>query len=502
MEFPLTTQLSLKGVSKSYGERRVLNQITFSVSPGERAGIVGENGSGKSTLLRVIAGLEMPDDGEVTVSAAGGVGYLGQTHDLPGDHTVQQAIDAALAELRALERGIQEAAEAQDMDRYGELLTAFEARGGYEADARVDKAMHGLGLARIERSRVLSSLSGGELARLGLACVLAASPEILLLDEPTNHLDEAATTWLEDRLREHKGTVVTVSHDRIFLDRVATAILEVEGGTMTRFGGGYTGFLGEKAAARLRWEQAYADWQEEVRQVKEFAATTAHRVAVGRAMKDNNKMAYDRNAGRVQSSVASRVRQAQERLRRLEENPVPCPPRPLRFRGTFAPGTRTGTLVQLGQVRVAAGDRLLIHGPNGAGKSTLLAAIAAETGARAGYLPQEVTFDPDRTVIETYGGEAAALTATGLFPPDALELKVGALSVGQRRRLALAMLLAGEHDLLLLDEPTNHLSPTLVEELEEALDGYGGALVVVTHDRALRRRFTGMEISLSGGCVC
>ncbi|SDK37962.1 macrolide transport system ATP-binding/permease protein [Nonomuraea jiangxiensis] len=481
----------------------MLDQITASVRPGERAGIVGENGSGKSTLLRLIAGVESPDDGEVTVVAAGGVGYLGQTLDLPGHHTVQQAIDAALAELRAIERGMSEAAEAQDMDRYAELLTAFEARDGYEADARVDKAMHGLGLARVERSRVLSSLSGGERARLGLACVLAAAPEILLLDEPTNHLDEQAMSWLEDRLREHKGTVVAVSHDRIFLDRVATAILEVEGGTLTRFGGGYTGFRAAKAAARSRWEQAYAAWREEIEQVKEFAATTARRVAVGRDMKDNNKMAYDRNAGRVQSTVASRVRQAQERLRRLEDDPVPRPPEPLRFRGTFAPaGARTGPLAQIGPVRVEAGDRLLIHGPNGAGKSTLLAAVAAEAGERAGYLPQEVTFDPGRTVIETYGGQAAALMATGLFRPEALETKVGALSVGQRRRLALAVLLAGEHDLLLLDEPTNHLSLTLVEELERALDGYGGALVVVTHDRALRRRFTGTQISLPGATPC
>ncbi|MEV0617460.1 ABC-F family ATP-binding cassette domain-containing protein [Nonomuraea sp. NPDC050404] len=490
-------------MSKSYGQRRVLDHITFSIRPGERAGIVGENGSGKSTLLRLIAGMERPDDGEVTVSAAGGVGYLGQTLDLPGGHTVRQAIDAALAGLRALERGMQEAAEAQDMDAYGDLLTAFEARGGYEADARVDKAMHGLGLAGIERSRVLSTLSGGEQARLGLACVLAASPEILLLDEPTNHLDEAALTWLEGRLAEHRGTVVAVSHDRIFLDRVATTILEVEGGTMTRFGGGYTGFLAGKAAARQRWEQAYADWQEEIRQVKEFAATTAHRVAAGRDMKDNNKMAYDRNAGRVQSSVASRVRQAAERLRRLEEDPVPKPPRPLRFRGTFAPaGRRTGTLVESGGLRVEAGRRLLIHGPNGAGKSTLLAALAAEAGDRAGYLPQEVTFDPDKTVMETYGGPPMALMATGLLRPSALELKVGVLSVGQQRRLALAMLLAGEYDLLLLDEPTNHLSLTLVEELEQALDGYGGALVVVTHDRALRRRFTGTHISLTGVHAC
>ncbi|MEV4250916.1 ATP-binding cassette domain-containing protein [Streptosporangium canum] len=191
-----------------------MDQLTFSIRPGERAGIVGENGSGKSTLLRIIAGVDQPDDGEVTVSAAGGVGYLGQTLDLPGDHTVQQAVDAALAGLRALERGIQRAAEAQDLAAYGELLAAFEARDGYEADARVDKAMHGLGLARIERSRRLSTLSGGEQARLGLACVLAASPEILLLDEPTNHLSLALVEELEQALRDYRGTLVVVTHDR------------------------------------------------------------------------------------------------------------------------------------------------------------------------------------------------------------------------------------------------------------------------------------------------
>ncbi|MCW3819105.1 ATP-binding cassette domain-containing protein [Micromonospora sp. DR5-3] len=510
----MTTQLSLKGVTRSYGHRLVLDQLTFSVRPGERAGIVGENGSGKSTLLRLIAGVDVPDDGEVTVSAAGGVGYLGQTLDLPGDHTVQQAVDAALAELRALERGMQRAAEAEDMATYGELLTVFEARGGYGADARVDKAMYGLGLAHIDRSRVLSSLSGGERARLGLACLLAASPEILLLDEPTNHLDEAATTWLEERLRDHPGTVVVVSHDRVFLDRVTTAILEVEGGTITRFGGGYSGFLAEKAAARQRWEQAYADWREEIRRVTEFAATTAQRVAQGRPMTDNNKMAYDRNAGRVQSSVASRVRQAQERLRRLEADPVPRPPEPLRFRGVFA-GTvgAERTLVELrdlhveGRLHVAsltigARDRLLVEGDNGAGKSTLLRAIHTAAGSRAGYLPQEVDFRPGRTTRETYPGEPEALLATGLFHPEALDLDVAQLSVGQRRRLALAVLLAGEYELLLLDEPTNHLSLALAEELEQALDGFGGALVVVTHDRALRQRFNGRRISLSGGRIC
>ncbi|MEO3806445.1 ABC-F family ATP-binding cassette domain-containing protein [Nonomuraea sp. B1E8] len=534
----------------------------MSVGPGERAGVVGDNGSGKSTLLRLLAGVEAPDDGEVTVPDD--AGYLGQTLGLPPSHTVQQAIDAALAGLRAMERRMRELESSltdEVMGEYGELLTAYELRGGYQADARVDKAFHGLGLAHVGRDRVLSSLSGGEQARLGLACVLAASPRVLLLDEPTNHLDAPALAWLEDRLREHRGAVVAVSHDRIFLDRVATAVLEVERGAITRFGGGYTGFLAAKAAARARWEQSYAAWCEEVRQVRERAATTAHRVAAGRMMRDNNKVAYDRDAGRVQSSVASRVRNAHERLRRLEADPVPRPPEPLRFRGAFggapaahipsgAAGAAVGehetaptahvssgpagaaagehggavarVVVELRDVRVGerlrvdaltirAGDRLLVRGPNGAGKSTLLQTIAEHAGCtvgcRVGFLPQEVTFDPGQTVLDAYGlGHAderrAALLATGLFRPHTLGQKVGALSVGQQRRLALARLLGREHDLLLLDEPTNHLSPVLAEELEQALDAYDGTLVVVSHDRALTRRFRGDAIELMGGTIC
>ncbi|WP_431919179.1 ATP-binding cassette domain-containing protein [Nonomuraea jabiensis] len=661
----------------------------MSVKPGERVGVVGENGSGKSTLLRLLAGVERPDDGEVTL--ADDTGYLRQTLDLPPDHTVQQAVEAALAGLRAMERRIRELESALTDDvmaEYGELLTAYELRGGYEADARVDKAFHGLGLSRVGRDRPLSSLSGGERARLGLACVLAAAPRVLLLDEPTNHLDESALTWLEARLRERRGTVVVVSHDRVFLDRVATAVLEVEHGSITRFGGGYTGFLTAKAAARARWEQSYAAWCEEVRQVRDYAATTAHRVAAGRVMRDNNKMAYDRNAGRVQSSVASRVRNAHERLRRLEADPVPRPPAPLRFHGTFtptpdlpatpntppsapgqtpnaapeptaghqpgtqracdaapefipghrpgaqrtcdaaapehSPGRRPGAegapdttreptpsrqptpshqpasghapalshapapshapasghapapspapasgyapgvrrapdagrelglghqraghghaagydraaehgytgahdraqarvLVELRDVRVGdrlhvpsltleAGDRLLVRGANGAGKSTLLQALAEHAQVRVGHLPQEATFDPDLTVLDAYrhnhgyaDEQRAALLSTGLFKPPTLDQKVGTLSVGQRRRLALARLLAQEYDLLLLDEPTNHLSPVLAEEIEEALDDYRGGLVVVSHDRALIRRFRGTEITLAGGRIC
>ncbi|MFD8511463.1 ABC-F family ATP-binding cassette domain-containing protein [Streptomyces antimycoticus] len=532
----MPTQISLRGVTLSQGDRLLLDDVSFAVRPGERVGVVGENGAGKSTLLRLLAGSESPDDGAVVTVADGGIGHLGQTPELPPDHTVRDAVDAALAEVRAMERGLREL-EADlgggapgALSAYGDLLTAFEARGGYEADARVEKALHGLGLGGIGYERRLGSLSGGEQARLGLACLIAAAPEVMLLDEPTNHLDGAALSWLEEALRGHSGTVLAVSHDRVFLERVATAIVEVDADrrTLVRYGGGYAGFVAEQTAARRRWEQAYEEWCAETAALTEAATTVARRVAPGRGMKDGNKLAYDRDRGRVQSSVSSRVRNARERLRRLQEDPVPRPPEPLRFSALPAAGTADGALIDLHDVRVgerlavgrltvAAGERLLVHGANGAGKSTLLRVMAGweepDTGraarrGRIGYLAQEIPVArPRERLLSAFGRglpgtpeeQGALLLSYGLFRTDDLHVPAGSLSAGQRRRLALARLLARPADLLLLDEPTNHLALGLVEELEEALAQWTGALVVVSHDRLLRSRFTGRRCEIRGG---
>ncbi|MFF2810630.1 ABC-F family ATP-binding cassette domain-containing protein [Streptomyces sp. NPDC058000] len=532
----MPTQVSLHDVTKAHADRPLFDRVSLAVRPGERIGIVGENGAGKSTLLRIIAGLEPPDEGRAVLTADGGTGYLGQTPDLPGDHTVQDAIDAALAELRGIERrlrsletALEDATPAQ-LDEYGDLLTRFELRGGYEADARVDRALHGLGLHGLDRGRLLGSLSGGEQARLGLACLIAASPEVMLLDEPTNHLDATALDWLEEALLAHRGTVLAVSHDRLFLQRIATAVVEVDADrhALVRYGEGYGTFLAAKAAARRRWEQEYAQWCDEVAQLTEHAAGAAHGVAQGRAMKDNNKMAYDRDRGRVQASVSSRVRNAQERLRRLRAEPVPRPPEPLRFQAAPDTGETTGTLVRLDDVRVgdrlavdtltvSAGDRVLVHGANGAGKTTLLRVMVGLTApdsgtvvrrGRIGFLAQEIPVSrPTEPLLAAFGrgltGDAdelaALLLSFGLFRERDLHVPVGALSAGQRRRLTLARLLARPADLLLLDEPTNHLALALVEELEEALTAWPGALVVVSHDRLLRRRFTGRPYEIRDG---
>jgi macrolide transport system ATP-binding/permease protein len=530
------TQVTLRAVTQSFGDRLLLDRVDVSVRPGERIGIVGENGAGKSTLLRIVAARQRPDDGDVTVTAAGGIGYLGQTLDLSPEHTVADAVDLALAELRGLEHRLRtmeaglDHADAAGLAEYGDVLTAFELRGGYEADARTDKALHGLGLAYVTRDRRLGSLSGGEQARLGLACVLAAAPEVLLLDEPTNHLDETALCWLEDHLRGHTGTVLAVSHDRLFLDRVATSILDVDGDrrTVVRYGGGYAGYLTEQRAARARWEQAHQEWCAEIRRLTDYASTTAHRVAPDRPMKDRNKPAYDRDRGRVQSSVSSRVQNARERLRRLRAEPVPTPPQPLRFTGAQAGGGVEGPLVTLRHVRVeyrlavdeltvGAGERLLVHGANGAGKTTLLRVLAGalvpdagevRRAGRIGYLAQEIpTTRPRRTLLAEFADglvgtpdeHADLLRSLGLFREADLRVPTGSLSVGQRRRLGLARLLVWPVDLLLLDEPTNHLSLGLVEDLEQALTRFTGALVVVSHDRQLHRRFDGARRELRSG---
>ncbi|MFJ1789330.1 ABC-F family ATP-binding cassette domain-containing protein [Streptomyces anulatus] len=599
-------QLAMKDVSKAYGDRSVLDQVTLTVRPGEKTAVIGENGSGKSTLLRLLAGVEQPDTGEITVRFPGGTGYLAQTLDLDPADTVQDAVDAALAELRDLEHRIREAEAGlserkpgdpgptgEELAAYGDLLTAYEDRDGYRADARTEAALHGLGLAHLTRDRALATLSGGEQSRLALACVLAAAPELLLLDEPTNHLDARAVGWLEDHLRGHRGTVVAITHDRAFLERVTSVILEVDRDlrTVTRYGDGWDGYRTAKAAARRRWAQEHEEYLTDLARTGELVEAAGARLA---ATGGDPKQGFGKHRRSHEAKLSGQVRAARTRLDALRRSPVPPPPRPLAFTGrpavtdgTGAPGsartptgpgtadrdgtptgpgtadrdgtptgtgtgdrertatgtgtgdrerTATGTgtgdpartLVELDAVsvgdrlrlpslRVASGARLLVTGENGAGKTTLLRVLAGDLApdagtvirrARIGYLPQELPARPTRrTLLATFAAGrpgfpdeyADELLALGLFRPEDLDVPVASLSVGQQRRLALARLVTRPADLLVLDEPTNHIALSLVEELEQALDQYPGAVVVVSHDRSFRARFTGDVLELRAG---
>jgi macrolide transport system ATP-binding/permease protein len=549
-----TPQLSVKDVTKTYGTRTVLDQVSFTVRPGDKAAVIGENGSGKSTLLRLLAAAEAPDVGEITVAFPGGIGHLAQTLDLDPDHTVQDAVDLALAELRHMERQLRSAEERlgeaskDELAAYGELLIAYEQRGGYEADTRVDAAMYGLGLAGITRDRALDTLSGGEQSRLALACVLAAAPELLLLDEPTNHLDAAAVRWLEEHLRAHRGTVVAVTHDRGFLERIATTILEVDRDThaVRRYGDGWAGYRTARAAARRRAEQEHTDWVEEVARIEELLEAAGKRLAT--TGKDP-RQGFGKHRRSHESKLGGQVRSVRERLGQLRRHPVAAPPEPLRFTATLptadgaprvedsspsAPpssrascplaeldGVRVGARLRLdGLLSIGPGQRLLVTGENGAGKTTLLRVLAgdlepdagvARRPARIGYLAQELP--AHSTPLPLLAAFAAGrpgpareyadqLLTLGLFREQDLDVPVAALSAGQQRRLQIARLVTRPADLLVLDEPTNHVALDLVEDLEAALASYPGAVVAVSHDRGFRERFPGDRLELRGGRRC
>ncbi|MCX5328922.1 TlrC/CarA/OleB/SrmB family ABC-F type ribosomal protection protein [Streptomyces sp. NBC_00140] len=534
-----TSQLTLHHVTKRYPGRTVLDQVSFTLKPGEKAGLIGDNGAGKSTLLRLIAGQESPDSGELTVIAADGIGYLPQSLPLPPSATVQDAVDLALADLRALEAELHQAEQAlrdstdpAQLATYAELLGRYETRDGYDADHRVDIALHHLGLPTLHRERRLGTLSGGERSRLALAGVLAGRPELLLLDEPTNDLDDQAVEWLEGQLRAHHGTVLAVTHDRVFLERLTTTVLEAEAGKVTRYGDGYAGYRTAKAAERHGRLQEYEQWRNELARNERLAA--GHAIALDaiprKAPLANFGHGGFRARGRAHGAMA-RIRNARERVERLTANPVAPPPDPLVFRAQVATTGQAAELpaVELSDVRIkdrlhlnsltlGGSGRLLVTGPNGAGKTTLLRLLAGElrpdegsvqVPGRVGHLRQDETpWPPGLTLAEAFAfgragsadEHADALLSLGLFDPAQLRLRMGELSYGQRRRVDLARLVSQPAELLLLDEPTNHLSPALVEELQEALTGYPGAIVLVTHDRALRTRFRGEHLHLSGSC--
>ncbi|MFF6974827.1 MULTISPECIES: TlrC/CarA/OleB/SrmB family ABC-F type ribosomal protection protein [Streptomyces] len=536
-----TAQLAVHDLTKRYDEKLVLDHVHLSVRPGEKVGVIGDNGSGKSTLLKLLTGHERPDSGEVTVSAPGGVGYLAQALDLPADATVQDAIDLALTELRALEAQLRCDAERLEtagegpalesaLTAYERHLALYEARDGYRAEDRVDIALYGLGLPGLARDRLLGSLSGGERSRLALAATLAARPELLLLDEPTNDLDDQAVGWLEAHLREHRGTVVAVTHDRAFLANLTSTILEVAAGRITRYGDGYAGYRTAKAAERSRRLQEYQHWRDELTRSRHLAESNGARLGAIPHKVPMAKFGHGAFRARDRSHGAmARIRNAKERVARLTAAPVQLPSDPLVFAASVPTGTANGEAaaelvdvhldnrLDLPQLSLAPGERLLVTGPNGAGKSTLLGILAGEVRPQRGTVrvsgkvgilrQQQVPWPSDLSVLGAFAHDRPGdreeqrdlLLSLGLFRPADLRLRIGELSYGQRRRIELARLVTRPVDLLLLDEPTNHLSPALVEELEQALMSYEGALVVVTHDRLMRERFTGSRLELAGG---
>ncbi|MFI9597438.1 ABC-F family ATP-binding cassette domain-containing protein [Nonomuraea sp. NPDC052265] len=534
---PVSDALLAHDLVRTLGTRRVLDGLSLTAAPGRRIGLIGENGAGKSTLLRLLAGVDEPDSG--TVVRPADLGFLHQELPFAAGDTLAGVLDDALREARAdlaeLDRLTGELAMSPDdaalLEAYGARLDQAQQRESWDADRRAEIVLDRLGLGGVPLTRALGSLSGGQRGRLALAALLVRRPAALLLDEPTNHLDDDAAVFVEEELRGMTGVVVVASHDRAFLDAVCTDLLDLDPAVdgPVRYGGGYSAYLTGKRAERERWERRHAAEQEELGELRRAVAVTARRVAQDGLRRDNEKMGYGHRAGRVQQQISRRVREAARRLAELEREQVPAPPPPLRLTAPLliagedrgdepllsVRGVEVAGRLSLDRLDLRSGDRLLVTGPNGAGKSTLLAVLAGDLepagrvrrrpGLTVGLLPQDTAFEhPGRTVRETYeqalGPELAGsvpLRSLGLIRPRDTNLRVGELSAGQRRRLALALLIADPPDVLLLDEPTNHLSPGLADELEAAMAEDGpGAVVVAGHDRWLRARWRGRHLRL------
>ena len=555
--------LSVERVSKAYGPVTVLDAVSLLVSGGERVGLVGANGSGKSTLLRIVTG-ELPSDdgGAVTIGSGVEVGYLPQEQPAVADLTVDELVRESVGGLRSLEQRLHQLEAAMthvqgaELDaalaEYGDLAERFERRGGYELDHQIDTVLDGLGLADLPRDRRVGTLSGGERSRVMLAALLLQSPDLLLLDEPTNHLDFASAAWLERFLSAYRGAFVAVSHDRHFLNRTVTRIVEIDDHTHTlrEYAGNYDAYRAARDREYASMERAFLEQQEEMKELRRAIKDKARRVSHARPATDNDKFARTFFKEQVEDAISRNVRNAEERLKRLEADPAPKPPRMLRINPDLDPaalrsdqailveglskryGRRTsgdrepgepgrGERVVLRDISFSLGSRarVVIVGENGAGKSTLLDLIAGRIrpdsgavrlagGVRLGYLDQDASgLDRQLTLVESYldGMDGPrdelvnGLFHYGLFRVDDLHKQVGQLSLGQRRKLQLAKLMAERANVLLLDEPTNHLSLDLLEAFERALADFQGPLLAVSHDRWMIERFHGQLWELRDG---
>jgi macrolide transport system ATP-binding/permease protein len=548
--------LQVNHLSKSFGATVVLSSVTFVVSRGERVGVVGANGAGKSTLLRILKGEEPPDTGTVSVAPEIEIGYLPQSPLVVAGRTIDDLVRDATASLGRAENRMREleadmATSGSDeavglyhpslahlLEEYGQLSSYFEDRGGYELHHRIDQVLGGLRLDYLGRDRELEGLSGGEKTRVGLAGLLLSSPDLLLLDEPTNHLDAATLEWLEDYLARYKGAVLMVSHDREFLNRTVNAIFEVDDTThqLCRYEGTYDAYAEAKGRERARWEAQYQEQQEEMKELRRQIALSARQVGHNRPATDNDKVAYNFFGERAAEAVSRNVRAAQVRLARLEATAIPKPPPLMHFQPRFAAErVRSRTILGLTGVSKRFGDRLILDridfavgpdarillvGPNGSGKTTLLRLLlgldAPDEGeqrsaatTQVGYLPQDplVKASDQATILDVYreglvgyqGTLVAGLLGNGLFRLDDLAKSVGQLSLGQRRKLEIARLLALGPNVLALDEPTNYLSLDVLEVFEQAVLRFPGPVIAVSHDRWFARRFAGEVWELEAG---
>jgi ATP-binding cassette subfamily F protein 3 len=499
--------IQLSSLTKSFGDRVLLDSVSWQIDDRERVGLSGPNGAGKTTLLKMLAGLEEPDAGLIIKPSGLSVGYLpqdGLTHSgrtlleeagLAFKPLLDMRSEIATLEERLADDTVAESEHAAMLTRYSELQEAFRRQEGYSIDLKISTVLRGLGFSPDDLDKPSETFSGGWQMRIALAKLLLGRPGLLLLDEPTNHLDLDARNWLEEYLAEYPHAVILVSHDRFFLDAVVTRITEIGLRTLTDYTGNYTGYLRERDARMEQLRQRKKEQDDEIARMEAFI----------------NRFRYQ----------ATKAAQVQSRIKMLEKIvPIEIPPERKRVHFSFPPCARSGrTVLDLKSVsksygsrrvfdranlHIERGDRIALIGPNGSGKSTMMRMLsgveAPDAGARTEghqvitqYFAQDeaARLDPTLTVYQTLAGDSPIhmvphirnILGGFLFSGDDIEKPVRVLSGGERTRLAVARMLLRPSNTLLLDEPTNHLDLDSKDVLLEALEDFGGTLIFVSHDR-------------------
>jgi len=494
--------LQLKNVVKQFADQVILAHVDWHLRPTDRVGLCGENGAGKTTLLRLLAGLGEVDSGKIQLAKGTTVGYLPQEGLEHFGTTLFAEVKSSLAELlhieeelKSLEKEISKTSRQADLDRYAELQELFRNRGGYTMEADIGRVLKGLGFAEADWAKPCEHFSGGWQMRIALAKLLLQKPNLLLLDEPTNHLDLPARDWLEGYLSTYPHAVILVSHDRFFLDQVVTRIVEIWHARLTDYPGNYSRYLVARDQRVAALREAKERQDEEIARMEAFI----------------NKFRFNANKAAL---VQSRVKQL-EKIERIELPPerkkigfsFPSPPKSGRLSVSLsgvAHGYGKLAVVEDVDLSVERGERIALVGANGAGKSTLMRLLAGVETPQSGrreaghnmvlaYFAQDQarTLNADLTVLEQITRAAPFdmvpkvrnLLGAFLFHGDDVHKKVAVLSGGEKNRLALAILLLKPANLLLLDEPTNHLDLASKEVLLNALKGYQGTMVFVSHDR-------------------
>ena len=506
--------ISVNEINKYYGSNHVLKGITFEVYKGEKIGLLGKNGSGKTTLFKIITGEEPYERGNLSKASGKKVEMLAQIPIFEKASTAEDVLRSSFFEAAGVfaeMKKIEGDANPSVLARYGRLMEEYERLGGYDAEVKLDKVCSGMDIDRNVRNSPFERLSGGEKTRVNLARILLRESDILLLDEPTNHLDFNALEWLENFLRDYPGTVVAVSHDRVFLDRVVSRIVEIEEGKANLYSGNYSWYADEKERRYISQLEQYERQQKEIKRIEERAKWFV----------EQNRFTTKHHA------ILSRI----DHMEKIDK-PVAAQKLTAEFdSGSYASkeivsfdsvNKSYGTKLILSglSLKIRRNERIALIGANGCGKTTLLKMITGEEqpdcgevklspSVKAAYMSQIITFDDmEATIVDTLRHKTGAsadkarnILAGFHFRAEDVNKKVGVLSGGEKSRLKLCIMMQENVNFLLLDEPTNHLDIASREWIENALSDFEGTMLFVSHDRYFLNKFAGQVWSMDNGVI-